>query len=123
MVAQPEHALQVQVVRYLTMALPPSVRFTASLAGVKMTKAQAGRAKAAGLRPGWPDLQLFFPDGVTRYVELKTPRGVMSPEQRAFHDFAKPHGIAVVCRSVDDVHQALVGWCEPLGLQLRAVLV
>lgn len=119
--AQPEHALQVAVVRYLEVSLPKSVLFTSSLAGVKLTKGQAGKARAAGLRPGWPDLQFLFPDGVTRYIELKAPKGVMSDHQIFFHLVASAYGdIAVVCRSVDEVHETLKLWCEPLGLNLRS---
>lgn len=118
--AQPEHALQVAVVQYLEVSLPKSVLFTSSLAGVKLTRGQAGRAAAAGLRPGWPDLQFLFPDGVTRYIELKAPRGVLSDNQKAFHAAASTHDIARVCRSVDEVHETLKFWCEPLGLHLRS---
>lgn len=117
--ANPEHKLQVQVRQYLMTALPPSIEWTANAAGVRVSIHAAKKMKAAGVRRGWPDLQFLFPDGVTRFVELKTPTGSLSPEQRDFRDrclrIRPPVDIWALCRSVEDVAAALAGW----GVELR----
>lgn len=116
----PEAKLQMNVRRYLMVALAPphvpgSIIWTASLAGVNLSMAARTKAKAMGVTRGWPDLQFLFPDGVTRYIELKAGAS-LSPEQRDFRDRTSRHGIFAVCRSVEDVEAALRGW----GAQLRA---
>ena len=111
--ANPEHQLQVRVKHYLDVALPPSIEWTASAVGVNLTMQSATKLKAAGVRRGWPDLQFLFPDGVTRYIELKAGAS-LSPEQRAFRDRCAKHNIFAVCRSIEDVQKALTGWGAPL---------
>lgn len=114
MKSSPEARLQIEVHNYLKVALPPSILFTASLAGAHLHVRTATRAKAMGVKKGFPDLQFLFPDGVTRYIELKAGSG-LSPEQKAFRDFAEPLGIWALGRSLEDVDAALRGW----GAQLR----
>lgn len=112
--AAPEHKLQMTVKQYLVVCLPASIEWTANAAGVRVSPLVAGKMKASGVRRGWPDLQFLFPDGVTRYIELKAGAS-LSPEQREFRDRAKPHDIWALCRSVDEVATALRGW----GVRLR----
>lgn len=110
---EPEHRLQVAV----TAALDELWRlgrlrlfdWTASLAGVRLTPKVRVKAKAAGLRPGWPDLQFACWDGLTRYIELKAD-GDLSPAQRLFRDYAQPLGIWALCRSVGEVIDQLTAW-------------
>lgn len=120
----PEHTIQVEIVRYLERALPPEVIYTASAAGVKMSMVQAMKAKTAGQRRGWPDLQLLYPDGVTRYIEVKAEGGRLSPEQRFFLDAANGCGrgrIVTVCRSVEDAYETLNMWAEDTGTNVKDV--
>jgi hypothetical protein len=112
--AAPETRLQISVKQYLNMCLSDDVLWTASLTGVHLSMQARTRAKAMGVRRGFPDLQFLFPDGVTRYIELKAGAS-LSPEQRDFRDAAKPHGIWAVCRSVDEVEAQLRSW----GAKLR----
>jgi hypothetical protein len=111
--AAPEAALQITVKQYLTICLGAEVEWTASLVGTFLTPAARSRAKAMGVRPGWPDLQFYFPDGATRYIELKAGAS-LSPEQRDFRDRAQPHGHWALCRSVDEVAAQLRAWGAPL---------
>jgi hypothetical protein len=116
----PEAKLQAAVREYLMICLPEpphpgGVLWTASLTGVYLSPRARSRAKALGVRPGFPDLQFLFPDGRTYYIELKAPDGSLSAEQREFRDFARPHSIWAVCRSIDQVAAALSGW----GARLR----
>lgn len=113
----PEHSLQMAVKEFLTFTLPDTIEWTASATGRKMSIRAAKILRDAGVRRGWPDLQFLFPDGVTRYIELKTPVGSLTPEQRDFRDRCAPHGIFGVARSVDDVELILSGW----GADLKAL--
>lgn len=110
----PEEALQRSIAEYLDLCLPPEILWTASMVGVSLNRVTRGRMRGMGVRPGWPDLQFLFPDGVTRYIELKAGAG-LSTEQRRFRDVACPQGVWALCRSLDDVKAALRGW----GAQLR----
>lgn len=112
--ANPEARLQVSVKQYLNICLPSDVWWTANLAGVRLSPREAAKAKAMGLKAGWPDLQFLLPDGRVVFVELKAGSG-LSPEQRAFRDAAQPHGMWALCRSVDEVARVLRGW----GVALR----
>lgn len=114
--ANPEAAIQTAVKEYLGWCLPRSIEWTASLAGTNLSLRAATRAKSMGVRKGWPDLQFLFPDGVTRFIELKAPGGSLSPEQREFRDRCtriRPD-IWAVCRSVEEVAQTLANWGAPL---------
>ena len=117
MTAQPEHKLQVSVAEMLDFGLPRGTWWTANAAGVRVLPGVAWKMKAAGVRRGWPDLQILCPDGKTRYIELKAGAG-LSLEQRAFRDHAKPLGLWALARSVDDVADAISGW----GITMRARL-
>jgi hypothetical protein len=124
MARAPEAALQRLIVRYLDAALPSDIWWSASMAGVKLSRQQASKAKYQGLRKGAPDISLLFPDGVTRYIEVKAKGGRLTPEQALFINYANQSArIAVVCRSLEDVEDTLLDWCTALGLKLRASLL
>ena len=111
--ASPEAALQIAVHNMLKVRLPEGMMWTASLTGVWLPPGARMKAKAMGVRRGWPDLSFLCPDGVIRTIELKAGAS-LSKEQRAFRDAASPE-IWALCRSVDEVVAALVRW----GVQLR----
>lgn len=124
--ANPEHKLQVDVVRYLTYVLPEGALFTASLAGVHLGAMQRDKASAAGLHAGWPDLQLVW-DGRLMFIELKKPLTAVPRDPRRLGTLddpglsddqrdvlsALPVGSWAVCRSVEEVEKALAYWCVP----------
>lgn len=109
-----EAGLQKRVAAMLRAYLPDDVWWTASLSGVTLTPAIAGQAKASGMNRGAPDLSFIFPDGVTRYIELKSEDGTLSVEQKALARTLV--GDMAVCRSVPEVRQRLAAWLEPYGL-------
>jgi hypothetical protein len=118
-VNQTEHQIQMQVKRFLTYCLPlpgpDYVEWTSSLAGAHLGMQQRIKAKASGLRPGFPDLMFVLPDRTVRFIEMKTPKGVLSEDQRRVRDMLRPDHWAL-CRSVADVERTLRGW----GVKLRA---
>ena len=82
--AQPEHQLQVAVVRYLWL-LPGELLFCGTPAGaLRQNVRQGARMKAAGYRKGWPDLLILEPRGEYHglAIELKVKGGRVSPAQR-----------------------------------------
>jgi hypothetical protein len=112
--AMPEAEIQRHVVSMLRAYLPTGVWFTASLSGVKLTPAIAGQAKAAGMERGAPDLSFIFPDGVTRYIEMKAPGCFFTNEQAALKRVLGDD--MMVARSWADVKAVLTGWMAPYGL-------
>lgn len=116
--AAPEAALQIRVKEYLSLCLPDSgpdgVRWSASLTGTYLSPRARTLAKSMGVRPGIPDLCFVFPGGVTKWIELKAPKGSLEPEQRDFRDHVQPHGHWALCRSVDEVEAQLRAWGAPL---------
>lgn len=115
----PEQELQEGWVVCIREILPEEVKFTASAAGVPLTPKVRSDLKAAGLEPGWPDLQFLFPDGVTRYIEDKTPQGSLSRPQREFRDACQGHDIWALARTWADIENALAHWCWLNGLALK----
>jgi len=115
----PEQELQEGWVVCIREILPPEVKFTASAAGVPLTPKVRSDLKAAGLEPGWPDLQFLFPDGITRYIEDKTPVGSLRPAQRAFRDACGDRDIWALARTWSDIETALARWCALNCLALK----
>lgn len=143
----PEHDEQSALIRWRDMFAPTEPRLKwlhASLNGVKLTQAQAGKAKAAGMTPGVWDLFLpvpftappsvfeytITPGGVSPaitgpwggyrswhicglYIEMKGPRGKLTPEQVAFRGGVEPAYLCRVCRSWAE---AALTICDYLGL-------
>jgi hypothetical protein len=77
--------------------------------------------KAAGLRAGWPDIQIFWRDQMNLHlsvgmIELKTPKkGRVSDAQTDCHAALRDLDCRVaVCRSLEDVKSALDTWRIPL---------
>lgn len=96
-----EYKLQVEVVKalrsrgVLVFAVPNERN-----AGVS----DAVRMRASGLTKGVPDLMAWDSNRECWWLELKTPTGVRSPEQRAFEEVARVYRIGYkVVRSVKDV--------------------
>ena len=115
-----EYQLQVSVADFLSWALPDNIPFTHLPMGGKRDKATAGKLKAMGVNPGWPDFEILIPDGVTLRIEMKTEKGVLSKAQEAFHERAKALGHPVyIARSVARVAEIL----EHHGITLKARVV
>lgn len=64
----------------------------------------AVRMRASGLTKGVPDLMAWDSNRQCWWLELKTPTGVRSPEQKAFEDVARAYHIEYkVVRSLEDI--------------------
>ena len=116
---RPEQELQIAVARFLTVALPDLVWFAIPNGGYR-TKAEAGIMKATGTRKGAPDIGFVLPHGAAGFIELKAPKGRLSPEQAAFRDSLPPGALWAEARSVIEVQDILERWLTPFGWNLRA---
>ena len=106
--AQPEAIEQAKVIAWAKRhehIYPYLWLLHCSLNGVKMTKAQAGRAIAQGMKKGVADLFLPVKQGGYGglYIEMKSAKGRISIEQSKFLKAVSDNGYAAfVCYSADD---------------------
>lgn len=83
--------------------------------GMWTTPAQAGKAKASGLRSGVPDLCLPVPRGGFNalWIEMKAARGRESEEQKRWHKQLVMHGsLVVVCYGHHQAAQTLTEYLD-----------
>jgi hypothetical protein len=99
-----EHSHQCALVTWArlptTIAQYPGIDLLeASLNGVKLTKAQAGKAKAAGMLKGALDLNLPVARGIYHglRIEMKYGRNQMTEEQEWHAQRLREEGWKVVC--------------------------
>jgi hypothetical protein len=106
----PEDRLQEAVCIYLKAQYPQTV-FYSIPNGSNKTRHEQHLFKATGLTPGVPDLCIAKPaygfGGKTLYhglyIELKTPKGRLSPAQKEMILRLETNGYLVeVCRSLDE---------------------
>lgn len=122
----PEMDLQKRVVAMVRRSYPSIV-----IAAVQNEKGawsqdptQAARygmaRKASGVLPGFPDIIMALPGGRTIYLELKAPKGSLSPAQHLVHARLRDIGHRVhVVRSVEEVQFILhdAGVYQPRPVQ------
>ena len=106
--AQPEAIEQAKVIAWAIANernYPYLQLLHCSLNGVKMTKAQAGRAIAQGMKKGVADLFLPVKMGIYGglYIEMKSEKGRTSIDQSKFLKAVSDNGYAVsVCYSANE---------------------
>lgn len=77
----------------------------------KTTIQRAVRLRALGLRPGVSDLVVMRRDGVACFLELKTPKGRLSPAQDNFRILCQSRGWPWgVARSVEQAVDLCKTW-------------
>ena len=111
-----EDDLQRAIIQYLDLALGPDGVAYAIPNGGKRHAREAARVKGLGVKAGIPDIGICY-RGRALYIELKAPRGVMSPAQRQMQQRLNyAGGEVMLCRSVEDAERAL----RECGVHLRA---
>ena len=106
--AQPEAAEQENVIKWARdneKTYPFLWMLHSSLNGVKLSKMQAGKAKASGMLSGVPDLFLPVPRGsfCGLYIEMKSATGRIMPSQSRYLSAVSDFGYsAVVCYSANE---------------------
>lgn len=117
-----EHDLQSQCVQWFRAQYPKKrmLLFSslngARLAGTKMQRVkQWRRLEQAGAVKGVPDLFLSIPSGdlAGLYIEMKTPKGRQTPEQKEFEVNAIREGYGyAVPRSLDEFIRVVRAYLE-----------
>lgn len=106
-----EYSIQVALVEYLELLKSQGkvILFT-SIPNSTFTKSWSAKVKntKTGLRPGFPDLVIIFPNGVL-FLELKKEKGsVVSPYQKAWQEALLGRGLhAVIAKGFDAAKQAI----------------
>jgi len=101
-----EDSLQEACIRWFDYSYPnlKLLLFHATNEG-KVTKTQAVRRKKMGVRPGVADLILLVPNNSSAYlaIELKTPQGKQSENQKKWQETAERNGGKyTIARTVDE---------------------
>jgi hypothetical protein len=111
-----EDFCQANVIEYLAWVAPRVFTFAIPNASKRSRGGKASNA-VPGLRPGVADLGLILPNGVTAYMEVKTPVSIkkrnrsMSDEQLDFEAICKARGAPhAVVADINDVRHALADW-------------
>ena len=103
---KPELAIQRAILGFIARCCPGcDARAIPNDSHTRM--AQLAR-RAQGVIAGTPDLVVIAPRGITLWLEVKAPRGVLSEAQKCTHDqwLRMGHRVAVV-RSIKDAEDAL----------------
>lgn len=81
----------------------------------------AAKLKSMGVRAGVPDLALVLPDGGrTAFLELKTPKGRPSKEQKEFFRQATQAGALIgIAHTPEEVRRILTDWCVLDGHKIK----
>lgn len=82
-----EEALQRSVASYLDVLQESLKNFTWFHCpnGIRSTKIQGAKMKAAGMKSGVPDITIIRAKGKVLFIELKKEGGYLSANQKVFH--------------------------------------
>lgn len=111
-----EDAIQQSIAELLEWVLPPEVAWSHFPAGgYALSRAAQARLYRLGLKRGYPDLMICYPIRKTLWLEVKTPRGVLTRQQKDRHAQLQALGhTVVVVRKLDDALQALWTYGVPI---------
>lgn len=106
-----EHKLQTMVLTHLTVAGRRDIYWFAVPNAARRSMQTAARMRSEGMRAGIADICVMFPDGIASWLELKTPRGVQSIQQKGFQAICQRlrHRYALA-RTFDEAVAVLRGW-------------
>jgi hypothetical protein len=102
MAPSPEYRIQTEVAKHLTLAYPDVLTAVSPAAGFKVSMGLAMKMMRMGYQKGTPDLIILEPRIIYHglVIELKTPTGVLSSEQKSYLKKAAARGyLTAVCRS------------------------
>lgn len=106
-----EHKLQVSLIDYLAYTAKPEIFYFAIPNQGNRHIMNATKMKAEGVRSGVADLCFMLPEGRVGWLEMKTSKGVLSDNQKAFRDRAMALGHHwALARSVDEAVVHLTSW-------------
>tara|TARA_R110002020_G_scaffold462012_1_gene681273 strand:- start:148 stop:498 length:351 start_codon:yes stop_codon:yes gene_type:complete len=103
-----EAQLQNLVADYLRVALPDGSVFHHSPNEGKSHVAHRIKLKKAGMRTGWPDLEIFCPNTKPIFIELKVGRNRVTPQQNeTLNNLASCGCVTAVCKTLDEVRKVI----------------
>ena len=86
-------------------------RWTHVPSGERQDPRTAAKLKAMGLGRGWPDFQLFSPEGRPHFLELKRPPERLTEDQEDFRQWCVKHGVPhAIAHSANEVLAAFERW-------------
>jgi hypothetical protein len=98
------------IVEWVRTVAPNLIVFHPANGGWR-SKAEAARFKWLGVLPGIPDLCVVGPDGIVRFIEVKSETGSLSEAQRAMRDRLVAMRVPfAVAKGIDDVRRAFATW-------------
>lgn len=111
-----EEAIHKAVAQFLDTVIKPP-EFWSTIPSGGGGKIRGARLKAMGLKRGLPDLMIFRPGPQILAIELKAPKGSLTPDQKAVREILRACGLMwTTCKSVQEVNLALrvfrAGWPE-----------
>jgi hypothetical protein len=105
-----EAQVQAWIVTYIRTVAPDLIVFHPANGGWR-TKAEAARFRWLGVLAGIPDLCIVGPDGIVRFIEVKSETGSLSEAQRAMRDRLVAMRVPfTVAKGIDDVRRAFATW-------------
>jgi|SRR5579885_2289441 len=115
-----ESTIHRQVAEFLDAALPRGAWWSTFPAGGG-GRVRGAQLKARGLKTGVPDILVIW-NGEVRWIEIKSPRGHLSPEQVHTKADLEDAGCRVaLCRNVAEVETYLKFYCQiPLKAKVAA---
>lgn len=121
--ARPEETLQLQVARFLNLALAGNSMWMHVPNGGLRSATEAKRFKAMGVMAGFPDIAVIN-DGRLICIELKADKGRLSANQDGCHARLRLARVPViVCKSIEEVEAALRAAGVPLHATLEAPIM
>ena len=108
---RPEDGLQKFTVELLRFNAAPGVIWFHCPNGAPTSARTGARMKAMGLLAGVADMVIIRPGGLVYFLELKSPKGRLSPAQKAFEDACWVNGIPyAIASNPERVEAVLRGW-------------
>lgn len=106
-----EDAIQAGIIDLLKLTVASGVIYYHVPNQRKCSKREGARFKRLGVIPGIPDLAFVMANGHAAYLEVKAPKGTLSPEQKAFRSLCEAYSIPyAVVRSITEAQEILMQW-------------
>lgn len=106
-----EDAIHAGIIDLLKLAVAPGVLFYHIGNERKCSAREGARLKRLGVVAGMPDIALVLANGHAAYIEIKTAKGTLSPEQKAFRSFCENYSIPyAIARSISEAQEILEAW-------------
>lgn len=113
-----EDIIQIQIIQWCELQsgkYPMLLDIHHSPNGGKRNAREGAKFKKMGTRPGFPDLELLYPNGEYNglFIELKAPNGKLSKSQKEWIDKLNNRGYkAVACYGFEEARDTIIKYLE-----------